>query len=138
MKTYRETFDYLYHNRPSMKLVERINSRIEYAKTARAGRRAFIFGIFTIGTMSAFVIIIQHWSVQATNSGFFDYISLLISDSDYFFSNWKVLGLSIIESMPIFSITLTIATLLLSVYAVKKTASYIRLSHPTENILLTV
>ncbi len=138
MKTYRQTFDHLYHNKPSAELVGRIDSRIERSKTAQAGRRAFAFGIFALGALAALVTVVQYVGAQAANSGLYDYLSLLVSDSGYVINNWKTAGLSIIESLPMIGITLTIATLLISVYAFKKSAGYIRLSHGSRNVLLSV
>ncbi len=138
MKTYRQTFDYLYHNRPSTQVAERINHRIDKIRTARAGRKAFVFGIFCLAALVALTVVARYAYSQVTSSGLYDYVSLFVSDSSYLFINWKSTILSIVESLPMSSVVLTLATLLVTIYTYKKSSGYIKQSHSYHTPLLRI
>lgn len=130
MKTsYKNTFDQAYSLEPSPRIIDRINVRIEHATNVRAQRKAFAYGLFAIGALITLVLTLQYSSTQATHSGFYEYISLFASDSTYMLNNWKTTLITVAESLPMMGIVLTLGTLLISVYAFKKSATYAKESH---------
>ncbi len=50
-------------------------------------------------------------------SSFYDYFSLIFSDRDMVLSNWKEFSLSLMESLPYFSVTLVLVAIGLFMYS---------------------
>lgn len=67
-------------------------------------------GTFTgIASLVTLVPVFQILLDNLTHSGFYDYFSLIFSDSGLMFSYWKELILSLAESLPMMSIILTLS-----------------------------
>ncbi len=130
-KLYKQTLGLIYTLEPSVGLRDRIDFRIEQARSIQAKRNAVSYGVLTTIAIVALVPVIKYLTIQATSSGLYNYLSLFVSDSSYMFDNWKIATLSITESIPIIGVALTLGTLLISLYSLKKSLAYIRILHLT-------
>jgi hypothetical protein len=106
----------------SNSIEERVMRRIQSTKLRRAKMRIFCFGITSILASIGSIPVIVWLITAAKNSGFYEYASLLISDSAVVFANWKLFISSMAESMPIFEMTLTLGIIFVFVYALRSIA----------------
>lgn len=123
--SYKTTFDALYAQRPSDDLADRIETRILKIEAQRSRRKAYSFGALALVALVALVPAIQYAFSQIAQSGFYEYVSLFVSDSGYVFTHLREVMMTIIESMPLTGITFTLAALLVTTYALRKSALYI-------------
>lgn len=82
-------------------------------KKQRRRESRLLWSYLSLGIISltTFVFIIKDISAQFTQSGFYEYASLLSSDSNILTSYWKEFTLSLTESLPLTSITLSLLLL---------------------------
>jgi hypothetical protein len=62
-------------------------------------------------SLSTLVFVIKDIATQFTQSGFYEYVSLLSSDSGMIATYWKEFLLSLTESLPLFAITFSLLLL---------------------------
>ncbi len=105
---------------PKAELLERVVSgiKLEQNKIIRQQKilwrtTFFIFSLVTIATGI-------HAFSGIASSNFTDYASLIFSDTSAATSIWKELSISIVESLPVFSIGLFLASIYLLVWSAKK------------------
>src|SRR6185437_15827244 len=81
-------------------LRERILARIELAKRHSAQIRAGLSALLAVFSLAAFVPVITYTAEQFYASGFYDYLSLLLSDRTLLLTYWREFALSLLESLP--------------------------------------
>lgn len=94
-------------------IIESVMVRIQ--STRLRNMRIHLIG-YSLVCVSAFFATIPAtiWLVNATKySGFYQYLSLFVSDSSVAFANWKSLMLSMAESLPILETALVLGTILI-------------------------
>lgn len=93
-------------------LSSKILFRINHEQRKRAKFRLIITR--TVGSLSffAFFPILINLVAQLQNSGFWNYLSLLFTDTSTVAIYWKQFSLSLIEATPMFSLTLILLSLL--------------------------
>ena len=110
---------------PSHELRESILSRIATEEHQRA--RRYLLASFTAATVSvAGIVFAGTYVVRAIyEARFYQYVSLLFSDTDIVLSYWREFMLSLAEALPFFAITLVlvaVATLMLSIRMLTSTS----------------
>ncbi|MBP6858247.1 MAG: hypothetical protein KBC33_00230 [Candidatus Pacebacteria bacterium] len=111
--------------RPSVRLVGRIESRIVRARVMRNRARISFHGIVATGSIVMFITALQYTSAEASQSGFYDYASLLISDGKYLISSWKEVSVTMLESAPVMGAALSLGALIVLTNAIRRGARYI-------------
>ncbi len=111
------TEKYLIEPHPDLgeKILERIK---KYEKIAEFKRNVFGFLLGAISFSSIvyfFVMIVQQFS----HSGFYDYFSLIFTDSKLVFSNLGDYSLTILDTIPYFEITITLAFIITALLSLK-------------------
>ena len=81
-------------------LCEAIMARIAYAQRRAAQLRTGLFGALALASGVALVPAFQYAAQQFYASGFYDYLSLLSTDSGFILTYWREFGLSLVESLP--------------------------------------
>ncbi|MEN9912824.1 MAG: hypothetical protein RLY66_232 [Candidatus Parcubacteria bacterium] len=119
--------------RPSRDLADRISTRIVRARIVKNRISVSLHGAVAVGSMVMFVTALQYTSTEASQSGFYDYMSLLVSDGRYLISSWKEVSITILESAPILGAALSVGTLIILTNAVRRGARYIA---PTKSSLI--
>ena len=108
--SHKQLFARLKEHEPSPVLFNSIRARISAAERSLARRRFFLTacGAFISGVLM--VPALQHLSAEFATSGFYQYMSLLFSDSAILMSNWKTFTWSIAESLPALGLSLVLAS----------------------------
>jgi hypothetical protein len=110
---------------PPQGLYAAIMARIEAAARRSAKIRAGLFGLVVVASGAALVPVMQYTASQFYASGFYDYLSLILSDHSLVLTYWREFGLSLIESLPSIAILLMLpisAALLWSLVRLVKNA----------------
>lgn len=110
---------------PPAGLANRIGSRIVRARIVRNRIRVSLHGAVAVGSVVMFITALQYTSTEASQSGFYEYISLLISDGKYLASSWKEVSITILESAPIMGAALSLGTLIILTNAIRRGARYV-------------
>ncbi len=114
-------------------LNEPVPAHLEAAVLRRLGaaqRRALYsrllgFGAISISAIGALVPAINYLITTAINSGFYEYLSLGLSDQSALFTYWRELALSLTESLPILALTSVLALLAVLLWTIPKNISLI-------------
>ena len=90
--------------------------------------KIIFWAAFCIGAASfaALIPIVQAIRIGFSQSGFYDYSSLLFSDSGSFASYWKEISLSLFSSIPFLAITLFVGIIFVILFASKQAVKNIR------------
>ena len=85
---------------PPQGLYAAVIARIELAKRRAAQLRTGAFAIVALISSAVLVPVVQYTASQLYTSGFYDYLSLMLSDHSLVFAYWREFGLSLLESLP--------------------------------------
>lgn len=110
---------------PSSDLSERICARIDHARIVRDRLHITAHSIIIVSSIALFIPALQYASTEASTSGFYDYLSLIISDGSYLLSSWREITLSILESAPLMGTALSIGTLIIIANSLRRGSRYI-------------
>src|SRR3990167_8949977 len=99
--SYKNTLNRVYSKQPSDKLFLRINEQIQHSTVVQARIKASSYGLLSLVSVVCLVPLIRYAFTEAAHSGFYDYLSLLISDTGYFIQNWKITIASVAESLSV-------------------------------------
>jgi hypothetical protein len=91
---------------PPQGLYAAIMDRIDLAKRRGAQMRVGLFGILALASGALLVPAAQYLASQFYASGFYDYLSLAMSDHTLVMTYWREFGLSLVESLPSLAILL--------------------------------
>lgn len=88
----------------------RKNILLTIVKEERQRAKKYLAVSFAVASASAvgLVFSIQYIAQAISQSSFYQYLSLLFSDSDIVLSYWKSFAMSLVESMPFFAVTLVL------------------------------
>ncbi len=89
-----------------------------------------VSGTASVVSLIAVVLASIYTFSAFAQAGFFEYVSLLLSERTAALSYWKEIGLTIAEALPVFSLTILLATFLALVWFAG------RATRDTRNILL--
>lgn len=108
-------------------------AHLEAAVLRRLGaakRRALIsrligFGAVSLGALGGLIISLNYLLTAISQSGFYEYLSLALTDQTAVLTYWRELGLSLTESLPILAFTSVFALLAVLLWTVPKNISLI-------------
>lgn len=100
-------------------LASRILSKIDAEKTQRTTVKVFISRFFALASFVAILPVIFNVFNQFQNSGFGNYLALFFTDTNIAVMYWKDLLLSLIESVPMFEMTILLVLLLVLSISIK-------------------
>ena len=91
---------------PPERLYLGILARIEREKRRIAVIRLAFFGVVASASLAAIIPSFKYVAREFAQSGFYEYLFLLFSDSDAVLASWREFALSLAESLPITEITI--------------------------------
>ncbi len=77
-----------------------VMARIDAAERRAARIATAVFGFVALASAAALVPVAQYTLQQFYASGFYDYLSLALSDHSLALTYWREFGLSLVESLP--------------------------------------
>lgn len=75
-------------------------------------KNTILFSVLFVGSALAFVPVFKILKQDLIQSGFLDFLSLLVSDPGSMFNIWKEFILSLLESLPVVSVMMFITVML--------------------------
>ena len=122
--TYKKLFNTIEQQVPTHTF-EAIVYRIEHYKVVRA--RIYLTAHITLMCVGVVALIpaVQYIATESANSGFVQYVSLIISDSSLILTNWKEFSLLIAESLPLIGSTACVGALFIFANSIYRGAKYI-------------
>lgn len=97
---------------PSTELYVKVLSRINDVQVRGARIRVLLSGLGLIGALSLMFFAYNYTITELAGSGFTNYFSLLFSDADALVLYWKEFGLTLLESLPLFGVSILILSVL--------------------------
>lgn len=116
---YEKFFLNLEQIEPSEKLRGQILARIDFEKRRSARIRLAFFGTVAAASSVAIIPSFQYATGEFSQSGFYEYLSLLFSDSGAVLASWREFTLSLIESLPITEIAIFLAAVFVFLVSAK-------------------
>ena len=101
-------------------LYHRVMERIALARQRAARIRTGLFGILAVVSGIALVPASQYAAEQFYASGFYDYLSLIISDRGFVFTYWQQFSFSLLESLPSLALLLLLPIAFALVYSLRR------------------
>ncbi len=108
---------------PNIELKDKIWRSIALRNKRNTYLKMGFFSFFGIGSLLGLIPMLKILFSDFTQSGFYEYLSLVFSSKGQFFSYWRELVYSLAESLPTMSIILSLALLFiffLSLYYILK------------------
>lgn len=104
---YQKLFSYVDTQEPSQELLGKIMSRIEgERKMATIKRKIIAFSVALAGSILALAPAFKMVWDGISSSGFVQFLSLLFTDSEIVLAYWQSFVMTLLESLPMFSIIL--------------------------------
>jgi hypothetical protein len=131
---FQHLFDQLPTSEPVTGLLDQVMNRIARRQKISVLLRGLFFSITLIGSIVTFIPVIRslmsnlassgflsYRSLMSNlaSSGFLSYFSLILSDAQVVLASWQSFGLALLESVPLLSIVLTLAVLLVFLESLK-------------------
>ena len=123
--SYKKLFTTIEQEQVPAHIFEAVVYRIEHYKTIRARVYLTAHVALVIVAVVSLIPAIQYAMTEAANSGFMQYVSLIISDSSSIMSNWKEFSLLIAESLPIIGSIACVAALFICTNSIYRSLKYI-------------
>jgi len=112
-KDYEKLFTYITSPVPPKDLFSKIISNIELSKRKRVLiKRVAVFSVSLLGSLAALVPAVLILRTNFTESGFYQYFSLMFSDFGTIISYWQDYFTSLLESLPVFSLIFLLLSIL--------------------------
>jgi ABC-type multidrug transport system permease subunit len=134
-KDYERLFKNINRLEPPEFLLGNILTAIEAKKRKTARIRLALFGTFALASLAALFPAIQYFIAEFSQSGFYQYFSLLFSDWNLAITYWNDFVLSLAEALPVLAtaavlsaIFVFLGSLRLAVKQIKFISSPIKLS----------
>ena len=109
-------------------LYRAVHMRISALERRSARVRAALFGFLSIVSLAALVPAVQYAAQQFYVSGFYDYATLMFSDSSLVVTYWREFGLSLMESLPSLALLLLIPIVAMLLWSLKRTVQTARIA----------
>lgn len=113
---------------PPKELLGNVLSKIKLQESRTAKNKSLFFGVTSLLSVAALVPAIQFTIQEFSQSAFYSYLSLAISDGDLIIKYWKEFSLSLVESAPLLGITLMLAVILSLLGSLRLTFSSLKYS----------
>lgn len=128
---YKKLFQNLEQIEPSQKLRAGVLARIDFEKRRSARIRLAFFGAVAVTSLVAIIPSFQYVAREFSQSGFYQYLSLLFSDSGFILASWKEFSASLVESLPLFEITIFLATVFTLLFSARSAVKNIFINYKT-------
>ena len=112
-------------------LSSRIVFRIDQKARKTAIIKAFSMGLISLCSLVASVPLIYNAINAFTQSGFYNYLSIIFSDSDIAITYWREISLTIAESIPVISVVSLLVILAVFIWSTLKATSEVKLALKT-------
>lgn len=120
-KDYEKLFTLLESLEPPSGLFNKIMARIWEEECLQSiKKRLVLFSVSLFVSAGAFIPALNASRQGFTNSGFYQYLSLMFSDFGSVMISWQDFGLAVLESLPAISATAFLATLLIFLWSLKR------------------
>lgn len=110
------------------RLYEAVLVRIAALERRAARTRALLFGALSVLSLVALVPTLQYAGEQFYASGFYDYASLLFSDTSLALTYWREFALSLLESLPSLALLLLIPIVVVLLWSLTRAAQTARVA----------
>lgn len=104
---------------PRAEILSQIMQAIEWKNYVSARRRVFAFASALAASLPLFFLVVRDLWGQLVQSGIFQMLSLLFSDSKLILANWESFTLSLLESFPVIPVVSTLAVTALFLLSAK-------------------
>jgi hypothetical protein len=99
--------------------LEKILKRVHKEERLLVFRNTIIFSMTLIGSMLGFIPVSKMLLADFSQSGFFNFFSLIFSDFSSVATYWQSFSMILLESLPALSLVLFLAVLLLFLQSIK-------------------
>lgn len=113
---------------PPERLYLSILARIGSEKRRLALIRLAFFGVVAVASLVVVIPSFQYVAREFAQSGFYEYLFLIFSDSGVVLASWKEFALSLAESLPITEITIFLVTVFVFLVSAKLTIKNIHIN----------
>ncbi|HRY63002.1 MAG TPA: hypothetical protein P5267_00110 [Patescibacteria group bacterium] len=120
--SYQKLFKHLKPVEPSAGLLSVVMTRLEAEERraiARSRRRLFFASLFLLASLGALIPVFRVAYTDLAASGFFQYLSLLFSDFSIIASSWQSYAFSLLETLPVLSLTLCFGVIFIFLAALR-------------------
>jgi hypothetical protein len=112
-------------------LIEMIESRMFTLESLKNRQKRRFFGAIAYTSIITLIPASLYALSEFSRSSFGEYISLISSDTDVAFLHWKEFALSLIDSVPLFGMTIVLTLILTSLVAFDLLGRYRRSTPPS-------
>jgi hypothetical protein len=127
-KDYEKLFTHLTPPEPPAGLFNKIMARIhEEERLLSIKKRLILFSTAVIISAGAFIPIINAFQTEFAQSGIYQFLSLIFTDSGTVLSLWQDFSLALLESLPAVSTIALLATMLFFLWSLKHFAQAIKI-----------
>lgn len=125
-KSYKTLFSKLPAEEAPAYVVHNIEAKIGHSKRRESILRGTSYAVITCLAISACVPTFRYMADAMAGSGFTSYASILLTSGTSLLGSWKELGMALVESLPILSVTAAVTLIAGSIYSLFKSMSYIK------------
>lgn len=118
--SYAKLFRSIPDAEPCSIIFEKVLIRIEESKVRKTKIDFAGFTTLALVAVGSFVPAVIYIENSLAKSGFYDYASLLVSDSAFVFLNWKSLLFSLVDTVPITEIVVSLGLVSIFIYSLHK------------------
>jgi hypothetical protein len=137
LKNYNNLFSVITPPDPADDLLAKIMEKIQYRqKVMKVRSRLVIFSVGLIGSIAGFIPVFKLFTSGLNNSGFFQFFSLLFTDSQIILTYWDNFLLTLLEALPIFSLTALLIILFVFLESLKNFVHDLKIILPNRHKIL--
>lgn len=111
---------YVQITEPRSGLCEAILARIALLERRYTRVRAGLFSALALVCAAALIPATQYAAEQFYASGFYDYLTLIVSDHTLVLTYWRQFGLSLLESLPSLALLLFVPLIIVLAYSLRR------------------
>ena len=112
---------------PPSGLFDKIMNRIHREERLLLIRRLFIFSGMLIGSIIGLVPSFKLLLSEATNSGFFNFSSLIFSDFNLVIKYWQSFGMAILQTLPAVGLAIFLGVILVMLQSIKSLVKNVKI-----------
>ncbi|MFA5751155.1 MAG: hypothetical protein WCX79_04005 [Candidatus Paceibacterota bacterium] len=114
--------------KPESYLVNQILERIELRGKRIARIKLGALSTLGISSLVIFIPVIQNLSASLSYSGFYEYISIAFSNLEILSTYWQEIGLSLLESLPIYGTVISLGLIFVFFLSFKEASKQIQIA----------
>lgn len=105
---------------PAPHVYGRVIARVARVRRTRARIRVAFMGVLSLASFVGLIEAGRYSSARVVDTGLYNYVSLLFTDSNVVISHWTQYALTLAESVPATGIALTLASVFALLYFVQQ------------------